>query len=83
MSLAAENEYLQVGQTPICPEHDRDLIHELSTRLDALRRYEQYFRNAEGSPEVQSLWTDFKRRDEADIQRLRNVITEEMHRGCI
>ena len=42
MTLAAERELEHVGETSGCSDHDHDLIHELSRRLDSLWRYDQY-----------------------------------------
>ena len=48
MTLAAEKEFEHIGETCGCKDHDHDLIHDLSKRLDALWRYDQYIANAEG-----------------------------------
>ena len=42
MILAAEKELCHVGETAGIADHDHDLVHELSRRLDALWRYDQY-----------------------------------------
>jgi len=36
MALAAEKELEHIGKTCGCADHDHDLIHDLSKRLDAL-----------------------------------------------
>ena len=82
MTLRAEKEYEHIGETPGCSDHDHDLVHELSKKLDAVWRYDQYIANAEGCPQVQELWRDFKRRGHADVQRLKQLIGEEVKRGC-
>ena len=46
MSVAAESEYCHIGESSGCSDHDRDLVHELSRRLDSLWRYDQYIANA-------------------------------------
>jgi hypothetical protein len=38
MSLAAEKELEHIGETHGVADHDHDLIHDLSKRLDALWR---------------------------------------------
>jgi hypothetical protein len=48
MTLAAENELEHLGESCGCKGHDHDLVHELSQRLDALWRYDQYIANAQG-----------------------------------
>ena len=41
MTLAAEKQIEHVGETAAMADHDHDLVHELSKRLDAIWRYEQ------------------------------------------
>jgi hypothetical protein len=82
MSIAAEKEYAHIGETSGCKDHDHDLIHELSKKLDALWRYDQYIANAEGRPKVQQLWREFKQQCEADVMRLKQAVAEEIERDC-
>jgi hypothetical protein len=63
-------------------DHDHDLVHELSKRLDSIWRYDQYIANAEGHEELQSLWRDCKREDLAMVDRLREMIAAEIRQGC-
>ena len=37
-------------------------VHDLSKRLDALWRYDQYIANADAKPQLQDLWRDLKPR---------------------
>ena len=48
MTLAAEKELQHLGETQGCADHDHDMVHELSRRLDAIWRYDQYIANAAG-----------------------------------
>ena len=82
MTLAAEKEYAHIGETCGCKDHDHDLVHELSKKLDALWRYDQYIANADGCPNAQALWRDFKKQCQADVQRLKQTIAEEIQKGC-
>jgi len=82
MTQSAEKEYQHIGETAGCADHDHDLVHELSSKLDALWRYDQYIANAESHSGVQELWRDFKRQALADVQRLKQLITQEIQRGC-
>ena len=41
MRLAAEKELAHIGESHGAEDHDHDMIHELSKRLDALWRYDQ------------------------------------------
>ena len=82
MSLAAEREFTHIGETSGCPDHDHDLIHELSRRLDALWRYDQYIANAEWREDLRQFWMDAKAVEKQAIQRLRELIAQEVRTGC-
>ena len=51
MSLTTDKECEHLGQS--CGREDRDLIHELSRRLDCLWSLDQYIANAGGRREVE------------------------------
>jgi len=82
MTLAAEKELKHIGESCGCPDHDHDLIHDLGKRLDALWRYDQYIANADGKPELQKMWRDFKRQESDNIKREKQLIAEEIKQGC-
>jgi hypothetical protein len=82
MALAAEKELKHIGESCGCADHDHDLIHELSKRLDAMWRYDQYIANAEGKPDLQGLWRDLKRQEMATIDRVKRLIAEEIKQKC-
>jgi hypothetical protein len=82
MTLAAEREFEHIGETKGCEDHDHDLVHELSKKLDALWRYDQYVANADDRPEVQALWRDLKAQCKKDIQRIKQLIAGEIQKGC-
>ena len=48
MNLAAEKELEHIGESSGCADHDHDLIHDLSKRLDALWRYRSVHRECRG-----------------------------------
>ncbi len=49
MSLETyQKEVEHLGESRGAKDHDHDLVHDLSRRLDALWRYDQYVANAEG-----------------------------------
>ena len=73
MSLAAEKELEHIGETCGVAGHDHDLIHDLSKRLDALWRYDQY---------LQELWCDLKCQEIDNIKRMKQVIVEEVRQNC-
>jgi hypothetical protein len=82
MKLAAEKELKHIGESCGCSDHDHDLIHDLSKRLDALWRYDQYIANAEGKPALQDMWRVLKRQEVSNIQRVKQMIAEEIGQNC-
>jgi len=82
MSLAAEKELAHIGETAGCSDHDHDLVHELSRRLDALWRYDQYIANAEWRDELRQFWCDAKAMEQQAIQRLKQLVAQEVRNGC-
>lgn len=82
MSLATEKPMAHMGETCGCADHDHDLIHELSKRLDALWRCDQRIANAEGRSDLQAFWRDLKRQDLENVRRLKQLIGEEIQRNC-
>ena len=82
MALAAEKELEHIGETCGMADHDHDLVHDLSKRLDALWRYDQYIANAHGNPALQGLWGDLKSQEIANIKRVKQAIVEETRLNC-
>lgn len=82
MTLAAEKELEHIGETCGCADHDHDLVHDLSKRLDAVWRYDQYIANAEGKPALQTLWRDLQRQEIGNINRVKQMIAEEVQQNC-
>lgn len=82
MSLAAEKEMAHIGETQGAADHDHDMIHDLSKRLDALWRYDQYIANAGHHPELRSFWSDMRRQEQINIQRLKEIVKEHCDKDC-
>jgi hypothetical protein len=82
MTLASEKQIEHLGETCGCADHDHDLVHELSKRLDALWRYDQRIANAVGHAALQAFWRDLKRQDQKNIERLKQLIREEIEKNC-
>lgn len=82
MRLAAEKELRHIGETAGCADHDHDLVHELSKRLDAIWRYDQYIANAKGHAHLQECWQNFKTQEQKNVQTLKSLIGEEVKKGC-
>lgn len=82
MSLAAEKELEHIGETSGIKDHDHDLVHDLSKRLDALWRYDQYIANAERKPALQKFWCDVKAQEQQNVDRLKELIRDEVGGNC-
>lgn len=82
MSLAAEQELKHVGESKGIADHDHDLVHELSKRLDALWRYDQYIANAEWRDGIRGFWENAKTQEQENIRRLKELIAEEIRNDC-
>jgi len=82
MALAAEKELEHIGKTCGCADHDHDLVHELSNRLDALWRYDQFIANADGKAKLQETWRRLKRQEQQNIDELKQLVAEEIKAGC-
>jgi len=72
----------EIGKTKGIENHDHDLIHELSKRLDGLWRYDQHIANADGNAELQKFWREVKQQDQATVKSLKDMITREVKNGC-
>ena len=82
MTLAEEKEMEHIGETCGCADHDRDLVHELSKRLDALWRCDQYIANAGDKQQIMDFWEEIKQQEQLNIRRLKQLIAEEIANGC-
>ena len=82
MSLVAEKEMEHIGETKGAKNHDHDMIHELSKRLDALWRYDQYIANAKEDEELQEFWETLKEQDRENVKRLKALVARHAADGC-
>lgn len=82
MALAAEQELEHLGETQGCADHDHDVIHELSRRLDSLWRYDQYIANAGWRDNLRAFWEEMKAQEMDNVQRLKGLLAEEVKNGC-
>jgi hypothetical protein len=82
MKIAAEKEMAHIGESQGAANHDHDMIHELSKRLDALWRYDQYIANAEQQPELQSFWRELKEQEQQNVKRLKQFVAEHCREEC-
>jgi len=82
MTLTAEKEYQHIGETAGAADHDFDLVHELTRRLETLWRCDQFIANAEKKPEIQTFWREIKQQEQQNVERLKQLICEEVKGGC-
>jgi capsule polysaccharide modification protein KpsS len=82
VTLKTEKEYEHIGETRGCEDHDHDMIHELSRRLDGVWRYDQYIANADGQADLQKFWRNVKAQEQANIQQLKKLIAQHVQTNC-
>ncbi|WP_306117855.1 MULTISPECIES: hypothetical protein [unclassified Roseitalea] len=71
-----------MGETKPMANHDHDMVHEVSKRLDAVWRYDQYIANAEGQDRLRQYWMDVKNQDLKNIETLKELIKAHANKGC-
>jgi len=82
MSMTQEKEYEHLGETRGMEDHDHDLIHDLSRRLDCVWRFDQYIANADGRPELQEFWRQVKTQEQKNIDQLKKLIKQHVQGNC-
>ncbi len=82
MSLVAEREMEKIGKTKGAANHDHDMIHELSKRLDALWRYDQYIANADQDEQLQAFWEELKNQEQANVKQLKMFVRKHCEKDC-
>ena len=65
-----------LGKTKAIRDHDHDMIHDLSQRLDAVWRYDQFIENADKFPDLQEFWRESKASELKTIEQLKELIRE-------
>jgi hypothetical protein len=79
---ARASEYAHLGESRGMKDHDHDLIHDLSRRLDCLWRYDQYFANAAGQTDLQTFWRRAKAQEQTNIDQLKQLIKLHIDNDC-
>lgn len=77
-----QKEVEHLGETKGVQDHDHDMIHDLSRRLDMLWRYDQYITNAEEYEKIQKFWTKMKDQEQKNINELKNLLSEHIKTAC-
>lgn len=80
--MAAKNDFEHIGKSQGISNHDHDMIHELSHRLDSLWRYDQYIANAKGKKSLENYWEKLKKQERANITGLKRLIGEHVRKKC-
>ena len=75
-------EYSHLGESRGMKDHDHDLIHDLSRRLDCLWRYDQYIANADGETDLQTFWRRAKAQEQTNIDQLKHLIKQHIQSDC-
>jgi len=70
-----------MGESRGVKDHDHDMIHDLSRRLDALWRYDQYIDNAQGYKSVQAFWEKVKQQEKDNVKELKKLLSEHIKLG--
>lgn len=71
-----------IGETRGVADHDHDMVHELSKRLDAVWRFDQYIANAKNHDELREFWTKLKDQEEKNVVELKNLIRKHIELNC-
>ena len=70
MPIAVEACMEHIGETKALANHDRDMIHELSKRIDAVWHLDQYIANAEKDKELKQFWSELKAQEQDNVKRI-------------
>jgi hypothetical protein len=82
MNTSAEKQLEHFGETKGIADHDHDMIHELSKRLDAVWRFDQYIANAEGHEELKKFWIKLKEQEVENVEQLKHLIARHAAGHC-
>jgi hypothetical protein len=82
MTFAAERELERIGTSRGMADHDHDLVHELSRRLDTMWRLDQYIANADWRDNLRQFWEELKQQEENNIRRMKQLLAEEIRNDC-
>ena len=70
-----------IGKTSAIRDHDHDMIHDLSARLDAIWRYDQFIENADKFPELKKFWQESKEQEIKTVEKLKELIRDHVKMG--
>ncbi|HLA83737.1 MAG TPA: hypothetical protein VJL29_03005 [Thermoguttaceae bacterium] len=70
------------GECRGCDDHVHDLIQTLGRCLNGLWRYDQYIANADGHPELQQFWREFREQELASVSRMKELLANDLRQEC-
>ncbi|MEX2579424.1 MAG: hypothetical protein WD342_10230 [Verrucomicrobiales bacterium] len=82
MTIATERATEHIGETKAVANHDHDMIHELSKRIDAVWRFDQYIANADQDSQLQKFWTDLKAQEQDNVRNLKKLVAKHINQDC-
>lgn len=82
MIHSAEKQLEHIGETKGIADHDHDMIHELSKRLDAVWRFDQYIANASEYEELRDFWNKLKEQEVENVEQLKHLIARHAANHC-
>jgi hypothetical protein len=82
VSTTTENGFAHIPETHGCSNHDHDVVHELSRRLDSLWRYDQYIANADGRADLRAFWREIKAQEKENVEQLKMLLVEQIKSSC-
>ena len=65
-----------------CAVSRADVVPATDHSADRYTRYDQYIANAEGKAKIQEFWRTVKRQEQENVQKLKELIAEEIKQGC-
>lgn len=71
-----------LGESRVMQNHDHDMVHEMSRKLDALWRYDQYIANAGSHLDLRALWQRMKEQDMENVAELRQLMRNHIEHNC-
>lgn len=82
MTMTTDKQYEHLGETQGIEDHDHDLVHELSRRLDCLWRYDQYIANSGSRIELKDFWQGVKSQEQRNIDQIKQLIRQHVQSNC-
>lgn len=82
MNQSAEKQLEHIGETRGIADHDHDMIHELSKRLDAVWRFDQYIANASEYDELRAFWAKLKEQEMENVEQLKHLVARHAAGHC-